>query len=202
MDGWCCELKHLSVLYMSISGSTKQTKLTCTVQRKCSFTLSHFTLEVLNKYYSKPLSQLRSGITSTHLFNILHTHVHPLTQTATQSLRNNSHIAAILCFFFCLFAYYAALSHLLTLLVCAHVSHIRHQISDRASCSINLTSSSTDFLILSSDSHILNSSQTHCNVARRGRFPCKAAQLLVLWGILFVAWCMGPLVQEGLRGWG
>lgn len=155
-----------------------------------------------NHLYHFILSWLLYGIISAHLCDIGHDRVHPTAQTATQSLHNNSHIAAILCFFFCLLAYYAALSHLLTLLVCAHLSHIRHQISDRARRSINLTSSPTDFLIPSSDSYILNSSQTHCNVARRGRFPCKAAQLLVLWGILFVAWCMGLLVQEGLWGWG
>lgn len=157
---------------------------------------------------SKTLSQFPYWIISSHLF--LHirskTWSCPPGHSNSYSWHNNSHIAAIFCFFFCLLAYDAALSHLLTLQVCAHLSHIRHQISDRASCSISLSSSSTDFLIPASDGPHLNSWQTHCYVARRGHFPSKAAQLLVLWGIVFVACCMGAglLVQKqtGSRGWG
>lgn len=187
------------------SGSTKQTQL-CgtnlnrTLQWKCSFTQSSLILRAFHDF----LIGL-SHLTFFYIQGQRRDHVHQDTQTATQSWHNNSHIAAIFFFFFCLLAYDAALSHLLTLQVCAHLSHIRHQISDRGSCSISLTSSSTDFLIPASDGPHLNSSQTHCYVARRGHFPSKAAQLLVLWGIVFVACCMGAglLVQKqtGSRGW-
>lgn len=157
-DGWMDETSlclHSWGSYSSFtadSGSTKQTQL-CgtnlnrTLRWKCSFPQSSLIL--------RPFHDFLIGLphlTFVYIQAQRRDHVHQATQTATQSWHNDSHIAAIFCsFFFCLLAYDAALSHLLTLQVCAHWSHIRHQISDRASCSISLTSSSTDFLIPASD---------------------------------------------------
>lgn len=101
------------------SGSIKQTQLCGTnlnrnLQWKCSFTQSSL---ILRPFYDFLIGL--SHLTFFYIQGQRRDHVHQDTQTATQSW-HNSHIAAIFFFFFCLLAYDAALSHLLTLQVCAH----------------------------------------------------------------------------------